>query len=68
MCGMHFLQWPFFLIMWSANVISGTKKPKESLGSIIGKQSDLREFSCSRPHRAKISQLQAYISGFFFFK
>lgn len=40
MCGMHFLHWPFFLIMWSANVISGTKKPMESLGSIIGKQSD----------------------------
>lgn len=27
--------------MWSANVISGTKKPMEQLGFIIGKQSDL---------------------------
>lgn len=63
MCGMHFLQWPFFLIMWSANVISGTKKPKESLGSIIGKQSDLREFSSTQQ---KFLSCKPTFQGFFF--
>lgn len=56
MCGMHFLQWPLFLIMWSANVISGTKKPMESLGSIIGKKSDLpRVFLFQTPPRKNLS-------------
>ena len=56
MCGLHFLQWPFFLITWSANVISGTNKPMESLGSIIGKQSDPpRVFMFQTPRRKNLS-------------